>query len=329
MGFALGASPTLILGLNGAMGLDRHWRSTGLILIAGMSAVGGSVGLVAALVFRLIAVRAVAADIAGRWRIMPVRADFCLGGPGLIRRPSRYLRSSAILRRPRRAHDRVRCLVRPPRLRVLRGGRSLRFHNQRPWRSETPSRLQGFSRQRSAKPVVLPSPVASWAHNHACRPTPPLSCDWVPHRVWRDASAQVIRAEAGRIVSRPAVWGRSGRDALARYLDDSAASGVRRGLIAGSAFQVTEEHPARSWEARKFKVRVKGQSWFMLGVALGPEDGASFAILTNGAGADLRPIVSCEPVIVPQSKWAEWVAPGRGSALWFPTRDGTFNVEAN
>jgi putative SOS response-associated peptidase YedK len=67
----------------------------------------------------------------------------------------------------------------------------------------------------------------------------------------------------------------------------------------------------------------------MLGVALGPEDGASFAILTNGAGADLRPIVSCEPVIVPQSKWAEWVAPGRGSALWFPTRDGTFNVEAN
>ena len=66
-----------------------------------------------------------------------------------------------------------------------------------------------------------------------------------------------------------------------------------------------------AWEARKLTVSPAGPTWFMIGVALNPvQPSADFAILTTSAGHDLRALVSIEPLVVPESKWAEFLDQG-------------------
>lgn len=84
------------------------------------------------------------------------------------------------------------------------------------------------------------------------------------------------------------------------------------------------------WEARSFKIRAMAREpFFMIGGAMNPDPNlsAEFSVMMTGAGPDLRALVPEEPVIVPLSKWTEWLTNGPNDNLWFPTREGTFICE--
>ncbi len=103
-----------------------------------------------------------------------------------------------------------------------------------------------------------------------------------------------------------------------------------RCLVPASYFY---EFTGTKYPKTKWKFTVRGEDWFCMAglwrkVELKDGPGVAFTILTCDPGPDLKPFHDRQVVVLPRSRWAEWLnvsMPVKGK--FEPAPEGTFEVE--
>jgi hypothetical protein len=156
----------------------------------------------------------------------------------------------------------------------------------------------------------------------------PLYGDWLPHTLLPGQTSRAFvavgPAGAGFV---PAKWGRD-RLTESPYLQRQDPSIVKRGLVFVSGYIDADPH-GETHERFYYWYRVSATSrpWYTLGCSWEKVEETGelqFAVLnTNFRGRDLEGIPISEPLIVPPSRWNEWLSPTTKSDFAYVTGPGT------